>query len=244
MYAQNDLSKMNMKGKVKSDTCFYYDVFDQMGKDVLSYRDKEALKFNSIGNIEEITYFNERNNPTKKIANSYHDKQLYQTDTLFDNAYDSHRALLFYDNIGRLNQRAIYQSNGMVLRKSFYSYLDNGLLSEIKNYSSNGNYEGYVAYNYEYHKNGKVAAIYSSEGKLTFDSLGHYIGDMFFKNSEQPDGYKYLYNENGDIICNEHGQTFQYSYDANGNVTLRIKSELKFEKITPVERSIHRLHYY
>ena len=152
---KNDLTKENLKGKVKSIKETTYEAVEKFGQiekgDVLYDRDFSFTIYDKNGNKIEKNYY---------FSDGLYSKYTYKYDkkgnTIEINNYNSngsiHEKYTFkYDEKGNNIEQNNYKYDGSFLYKYTYKYDEKGNNIEKNNYDSNGRLDS--KYTYEYDKN-------------------------------------------------------------------------------------------
>jgi len=230
--SKNDLSKMVIKGKVKSITKLTYTAIrknNEIVKGKLQY--KEITLFNPYGYIIERSSFEGDGTLRGRDVYTYDDQYRkisesgYNTDGLWD------KTLFEYDSIHNLKGLTIQKRDGTVDEKRTAHYDAKGNMTDVSVYLASGKLYGKILYKYD--ENGMMIeqGQYNPDGSLvgktretySYDSLKNLTDIKYYNSDGSMDGYyRYHYNEHSDLI-EQSGYTseghrycyevYKYEYD-------------------------------
>ena len=210
----NDLTKMELKGKVKSLREITFEVEDKFGqiKKVKSVNDVEYF-FDLKGNIIKEQKYNQKGVPDFIIKSEFDSKaNRIKSKTIMINNFLSSKTIYGYDETNKLIHEKEYDSNGDINSKTLYSY-SNDKLSEIVKYNYNKEdrkFEIWDKTTYEYNQYG----LMSQEIYETF----------FLKQSI--DKTDYLYNDKGKLIEKNYINGSLREFDTKSQYVYNEKEEL------------------
>lgn len=216
---KNDLSKLGLKGKVKSlteTTFFAVDKFGEIQKGNIMF--KSIYLFNEKGNkTESIVYFMGKI-PTKMIY-----KNDYNGNTIESNTYEadgsfSGKSIYKYDITGNIIMVNLYESDGSLKNKWIYKYDDKGNEIEGDFYKSDGSLDKKTIYKYDGKGNEIERAFYKSDGSLSSKSLQKYD----YKGFEIERGW---YKSDGSF---DEKYTYNYTFDVTDNWIKKIELKNTF----------------
>ena len=171
---ENDVTRLNLKGKVKSINEFSYEAIEKFGnikrgkrKRKLSWDLDEYIIFDNKGNkIEENKYSSDGNlkykytykydNKGNKIEVNYYNS---------DGSLES-KQLYKYDNNGNEIEADYYNPVGSLADKWTYKYNEKGNIIEVNNYNSAGSLIGNAIHKYDEKGKRIEANLYISDGRL------------------------------------------------------------------------------
>ena len=243
---ENDLTKSNLKGKVKEVIEKEYSIKEAFGetvKDELK-RINDKLEFNLKGNITQRTVYDRDFNMTHYYIFEYNSKG----DNIKHSYYDKEGNLGWY-NVSIYERKGIrkeaksYNSTDSVLWQSLFEYDTDDQLIKVTAYNimQNSNNLPYF-YEYQYDKAGnQISVTHNQESldkgteiitmeKRKFDVNGNIIQSITY-NGEGKETYRYtnVYNEDGLRIqydsqstSNKRKSTYSYTnnrfeFDDRGN---------------------------
>ncbi|WP_120488692.1 hypothetical protein [Bergeyella cardium] len=236
---KNDLTEMNLKGKVKSIRETRYKAVEKFGEAVkvkgdISDSDIEELLFNEKGNIIEknrffyglywkYTYkYDEKGN---KIEGNYFNKD---GSLCWKYTYK-------YDEKGNQIEENWFNPDGSLDKKYTYKYDEKGNQVEENNFNKDGSLEDKFTYKYDEKGNQIETNWFNEDGSLErkftykYDEKGNLIETNWF-------------NEDGSL---ERKFTYRYTYyDQKDNWTQRIEYEIEndIEKASTITERI--IEYY
>lgn len=210
---KNDLTKENLKGKVKSIRQTPYEVIEKFG---------EVTKGNVFDDFSvTINSFMEFNEEGNVIVKKY-----YLPNGNFDRIYRK-------DNKGNKIEENRYNSNGELFEKQVYVYDERDILIEDNIYRSDGKLSFKTIYKSDHKNNIVEEDVYNSKGKLKSKTINRYdknrnkIEMILSKENDEDYGFKssYKFDENNYMIeeatyslKDKLKYKFTYKLDKSGNV--------------------------
>lgn len=201
----NDWTKKNLKGNIKSYTEFSYKAEEILGKIKKGKRERlntidKQVKFNKSGNIIEENYYN---------SNGI----LYST-----------RCIYTYNNVGNNTEINEYISDGSLVIKMIFKYDKKGNIIESNTYNSDGKtIIGETTYKYDDKGNEIENKAYSINGDLFTKGLTEYYGSTV---------ENYTYGQHGDLyskityIIDDDGNNIEWKMEnPDGSLNNRITSK-------------------
>ncbi len=215
---ENDWTKENLKGKVKSYTNRTYKTLERFGNVEIGER-TSSMGFDDQKKFDEKGYLIE--------SNKYLDDG-----TLFF-CYKNK-----YDDVGNMTELICYDTEGILTFREKYEYDSKGNLIEKNNYNPSGRLFDKIIY--EYDKNGNLVeeSTYYEFSESPFfsttydyDDRGNRIEESryFYGKYKKPrleDLYRFKYNESGYLVEKHIYDTnkklqliIRYSYNEKGDLT-------------------------
>jgi len=185
--AQNDLSELNIKGKVSSIKEFRYDTKEKFGEIIKSeVWSTEITTFNSFGNIVKCVYNND--NHFQEELYFYDSKGLKLRKEIKSNT--QFNIIKYKYNEGRNVEQDFFDESGKLELKIKYNYNKNGDILEDLTYNGDGSLSSKVSYKYDGSKNMTEALCLDDNGnqlfktKITYDSNGNQLTSSESNNRE------------------------------------------------------------
>jgi|SRR5690554_1556174 len=207
---KNDLTRANLKGKVKSFEIKEYEVTEKFGE-VIKGNPKYSTKkiYNEEGNVIEEANYNSNGDLYLRTIHKYNDSRKNESIEYSNGNLDS-KTIYVYDDKENVSEERLYSSDGNLIFKIIYIYNDEGNVGEKREYDSIG--EMYSKTVYEYNKKGDhiETRSYFSDGDLHYritikarDDKGSVVEWSYYNSlKDEP-------NEN----------SFKNKYDKKGNWT-------------------------
>ncbi len=136
----NDLTRSNLKGQVKSVTESEYAANSKFGQaEKGDLTEKEDYKYNDDGNMDEYNYYYSNGQLEYKIIAKFNEKgdqtegRMYNTDGKF-----VANCVRTYDNNQNLLSYTIVKTNADTFQRISYKYNDKGKAIELNTYQSEG----------------------------------------------------------------------------------------------------------
>lgn len=245
---ENDWTKDQLIGKVKSYAEVAYKVEDRSGKiekieklkSHYSYFDSQK-KYDEKGNLIELNAFNTDGSLDVKETYTYDDKgKLVEF-----NSYPSDSSLLYknmysYDDMGNMIAFNCCHSNKSMDYTFSFKYDEKGNHVESNKFNSDGKLEEKATYTYD-GKGNKIEASYYLDSSLYFretyayDNKGNIIElNSYYSDSSLEFRETYTYDDKGNKIeLNKYNSNNSlesretYKYDEKGNLTEKYMFRLK-----------------
>lgn len=234
--SNNDLNDFGLKGQVKFCATYEFDAKQEFGSmHETKARECLTLTLDEKGFLEDMSYQTERDALSFKFRRDKDNFEVQKdtySDTTFsfrniqryhgnhcideDSAYNADGEFLQKEEFSynENNQIVGYvkynKNNGIILRRSDYVYSD-GLLSQYKEYDSDGNLNTAVSYKYD-EKGRVIREIREDDARLI---------EVITKEYNDYDDYTYLITDRGKSRTIEK---VSYQYDSHGNAVREEKA--------------------
>lgn len=194
---ENDRTRENLRGKVKSFSELSYEAIVRSGhvekgrcKRKMEYDYDIFIKYDENGNIIVQKWYNSNDSLLGKLIYTYDhrgnkiEKNAYSSDGSLYNKY-----IYAYNQMGNQIEEKLYNSKGILTNKNTYTYDDKANLTEHTEYGSAG---FYVKNTYAYDEQGNQIEQnrYNADGSLEkkysrayeYDTQGNWTKKLSFKN--------------------------------------------------------------
>ena len=221
---ENDLTRENIKGKVKQIIEAYFDAKEAFGKPKKeNLTDKYKIKYNMDGNItEEIDLI------FKGIDSKY--KYLYNEDgnLISETEYEDDtlmmKTIYKYDEYGNIMEEISYNSDGNLTSKHKYQFDEYGNITEEMIYDYDGTLDILIKY---YYDEGNIS--YQTSTTFNFyvpdtDTVINGVKEKRWKIQPKEHKLKYQYDENGN-------KTESANYNADGEIEWKNKYQYEYDKL-------------
>ncbi len=210
----NDLTKMELKGKVKSLREITYEVIDKFGEieKTKKVKDVEYI-FDLKGNKIKELFYNQTGFADFIVKYDY-DVKTYKikSKTIMINNFLSSKTIYGYDKTNKLIHEKEYDSNGDINSKTLYSY-SNDKLSEIVKYNYNKEDKKFEIWD-------KTTYKYNQ-----YSLMSQEIYETFFL-KQSIDKTDYLYNDRGKLIEKNYINGSMRELDTKSQYVYNEKEEL------------------
>jgi hypothetical protein len=244
---KNDLTVLNLKGKVKTLYESTFNVEDKFGKiQKGDLQNKIVTSFNESGNESEKTYYKSDGSLSAKYTHKYNNdgSEIERNYYSLINNNLSWKIIYKYDSNGNKIKENWYDLNGNLTQMNIYKYDDKGNMIEYDNYKTDGslfykesykyNDKGYKIETNSFDPNARLISKdtykYNDNGNMIVDDIFYpnYSSNQYTKNGDKIEGgsdkYTYKYDNNGNTIeqvsYNDDGiNTYndKYDFDKTGN---------------------------
>ncbi|MFA5557000.1 MAG: hypothetical protein WCY06_00040 [Flavobacteriaceae bacterium] len=255
---ENDLTKANLKGKVKSTKETPYKAVEKFGEvtkgnvyinkfyfsddnlDIIS--SIKHIVYNEIGNETENRDYDSNGNTLKRRTFNYDEKGKRISQSVYNPKGLEYKESYKYDEKGNQIEWSWYNSDGKLKSKYPCKYDEKGNLIEQSRYNSYGELKWKHTYKYDEKGNEIEESRYDSDGELDLKYTSKYDekGNKIEESKYNPDGELVSkttskYDKKGNkiewSIYNSDGELVSkhtYEYDEKGNLTAEYNESLLF----------------
>ena len=266
---ENDWTKNELEGKVKTYNHFSYEAEKRFGK-IVKGKFEEGIGGGFLRKNHKTTFDRKRHkiemysygsNDSSELESMWiykYNEKGYNNET---NRYDPDGGLITkriykYDENGNMIEKIMYRADGSLRDKYVYKYDKNGNRIEKSEYNSDEELKRKYIYKYDEKGNRIEKSKYKSDGNLRYkyiykyDEEGNSIETSKYKSNESLD-FKFTnkFDENGNKIesnkFNSEGSlksewNYEYQYDEQGNWIKKVG----FENGTPTYIREREFEYY